>query len=74
MLGNRSIRISLAKEETPSNLPAQVTTISVEEVTEIVQRNAAFFVVLAGAAYAGKKVIDTTSRIAIIAAESKFYA
>jgi hypothetical protein len=72
MLGNRAIKITLDKDKKPDETTTKVTVIDIKQVSEAITNMASVLAVTGGFIYAGKKVIDTASTIAVIAAESKF--
>lgn len=73
MFKNRAIKISLAKDKKSENewTTTSEAGIDVDQIKDAVQETVAFVAVTAGFLYIGKKVVDTTSQIAIIAAEAK---
>ena len=70
MFKNRSIKISLAKDK-PGETPTE-SIIDVEQLAKVAQENAKQAAIGLALIYAGKKVIDTTSQVILIAAEAKF--
>lgn len=74
MLGNRALQVKLVrtkKAEEPSEEPQECTHLDPELISLISQEFVVHTFVAAGIVYSAVKVLDTISKIAVIAAKAK---
>lgn len=76
MFKNRALNIQVVKktpsQENDATKTATLPTVSPDEIAKIFADTAGTAAVLVATLYAGKKLLDTSSEIALIAARARF--
>lgn len=74
MLGNRAIQVKVVrtkKANTPSEEPVECTHLDPDLIKQIAEEFVVHTIVSIGIVYSAVKVVDTISKIALIAAKAK---